>query len=80
MGLKGLDQGLKWWGCQDLNLGPIGYEPTALTTELHPLVATYALPCIAMRNLQNCKKNRDNYIASRRAVLSSKVFDGSGSS
>src|SRR3982750_4712453 len=25
-----------WWGCLDLNQGPIGYEPTALTTELHP--------------------------------------------
>jgi hypothetical protein len=28
---------LFWWGWQDLNLRPIGYEPTALTTELHPL-------------------------------------------
>ena len=26
-----------WWGWQDLNLRPIGYEPTALTPELHPL-------------------------------------------
>ena len=26
----------RWWGCLDLNQGPIGYEPTALTTELHP--------------------------------------------
>jgi hypothetical protein len=25
-----------WWGWQDLNLRPIGYEPTALTPELHP--------------------------------------------
>ena len=25
-----------WWGWPDLNLRPIGYEPTALTTELHP--------------------------------------------
>ena len=23
-----------WWACLDLNQGPIGYEPTALTTEL----------------------------------------------
>lgn len=29
---------IKWWGCLDLNQGPIGYEPTALTTELHPRV------------------------------------------
>lgn len=27
-----------WWGCLDLNQGPISYEPTALTTELHPRV------------------------------------------
>ena len=27
---------LKWWGWQDLNLRPIGYEPTALTPELQP--------------------------------------------
>ena len=25
-----------WWGWQELNLRPIGYEPTALTAELHP--------------------------------------------
>lgn len=27
-----------WWGWLDLNQRPIGYEPTALTTELHPLI------------------------------------------
>jgi hypothetical protein len=27
-----------WWGQLDLNQRPIGYEPTALTTELCPLV------------------------------------------
>ena len=27
---------LVWWGHLDLNQGPIGYEPTALTTELCP--------------------------------------------
>lgn len=32
-----------WWGCLDLNQGPIGYEPTALTTELHPLATVYLL-------------------------------------
>jgi hypothetical protein len=26
----------KWWGYLGLNQGPIGYEPTALTTELYP--------------------------------------------
>lgn len=26
----------KWWGWLDLNQRPIGYEPTALTTELQP--------------------------------------------
>ncbi len=25
-----------WWGWLDLNQRPISYEPTALTTELHP--------------------------------------------
>ena len=25
-----------WWGWEELNLRPIGYEPTALTTELQP--------------------------------------------
>ncbi len=25
-----------WWGYLDLNRGPTGYEPAALTTELHP--------------------------------------------
>jgi hypothetical protein len=27
-----------WWGRLGSNQGPIGYEPTALTTELRPLV------------------------------------------
>ena len=27
-----------WWGELDLNQRPIGYEPTALTTELSPHV------------------------------------------
>ena len=26
--------GHEWWAFRDLNPGPIGYEPTALTTEL----------------------------------------------
>ncbi len=25
---------ISWWAHQDLNLGPFGYEPTALTAEL----------------------------------------------
>ena len=25
-----------WWGWKGLNLRPTGYEPAALTTELHP--------------------------------------------
>ena len=25
---------IKWWAYKDSNLGPIGYEPTALTAEL----------------------------------------------
>lgn len=25
-----------WWGWKELNLRPTGYEPAALTTELHP--------------------------------------------
>ena len=29
-----------WWGWLDLNQRPIGYEPTALTTELHPHMLT----------------------------------------
>jgi hypothetical protein len=29
---------LLWWGRKELNLRPIGYEPTALTTELRPLM------------------------------------------
>ena len=28
----------KWWAFTDLNRGPIGYEPTALTTELKALI------------------------------------------
>lgn len=31
----------EWWGWLDLNQRPTGYEPAALTTELHPLVETY---------------------------------------
>ncbi len=27
-----------WWGRLDLNQRPIGYEPTALTTELRPRI------------------------------------------
>ncbi len=27
---------LKWWGWKELNFRPTGYEPAALTTELHP--------------------------------------------
>ena len=30
------DLNMSWWGHLDLNQGPIGYEPTALTTELCP--------------------------------------------
>ena len=26
-----------WWGCLELNQGPVRYKLTALTTELHPL-------------------------------------------
>ena len=54
-----------WWGCLDLNQGPIGYEPTALTTELHPLVGidfeltqTHGLVCSRSTSLpppQFCK-------------------------
>lgn len=29
-----------WWGRLDLNQRPIGYEPTALTTELRPQVVS----------------------------------------
>ena len=32
----------KWWGWQDLNLRPIGYEPTALTPELQPRAVEFA--------------------------------------
>ena len=28
-----------WWAFRDLNPGPIGYEPTALTTELKALTS-----------------------------------------
>lgn len=28
-----------WWGRLDLNQRPIGYEPTALTTELRPRIS-----------------------------------------
>ncbi len=31
------DSILLWWGWLGLNQRPIGYEPTALTAELHPL-------------------------------------------
>ncbi len=27
----------EWWACLDLNQGPSGYEPVALTTELQAL-------------------------------------------
>ena len=30
-----------WWGHLGLNQGPIGYEPTALTTELCPHALKY---------------------------------------
>ena len=32
--LGGLWRNLCWWAHQDLNLGPAGYEPEALPTEL----------------------------------------------
>ena len=32
---------LIWWAHKDLNLGPTGYEPVALTTELWAPVQTY---------------------------------------
>ena len=32
--LGGLWRNLHWWAHQDLNLGPAGYEPEALPTEL----------------------------------------------
>lgn len=31
---EGSDVWLKWWAHLDLNQGPTGYEPVALTTEL----------------------------------------------
>ena len=34
-----IGRGLKWYGRQDLNLRPIAYKATALTTELRPHVA-----------------------------------------
>ena len=30
-----------WWGYLDLNQGPTGYEPAALTTELYPHIRKY---------------------------------------
>jgi len=45
-----------WWGYLGLNQGPIGYEPTALTTELYPQkhgggsgIRTPAAPCSALQ-------------------------------
>ena len=35
--LKTAEVKIRWWGWLDLNQRPIGYEPTALTAELHPL-------------------------------------------
>ena len=32
-----------WWGRLDLNQRPISYEPTALTTELRPLMCYHAI-------------------------------------
>ncbi len=46
-----------WWGCLDLNQGPIGYEPTALTTELHP------------RDARLRSRNRDEYIKPGAKVI-----------
>ena len=34
LGFVGLCEILNWWAHQDSNLGPSGYEPVALPTEL----------------------------------------------
>lgn len=63
-----------WWGGQDLNLRPIGYEPTALTTELPPLVDTqaYRLTDVSIADLVynqrvNVTKNKKLYKKSKLA-------------
>jgi hypothetical protein len=44
-----------WWAHQDLNLGPLGYEPIALTTELWALrpLNYFNKPTIAIKNSVN---------------------------
>src|SRR5690348_15735027 len=36
--MRELDRSSRWWALRDSNPRPIGYEPTALTTELRALV------------------------------------------
>lgn len=47
-----------WWGWLDLNQRPTGYEPAALTTELHPhrsfaIIANFAVVGYTKENMQN---------------------------
>ena len=38
---KGEEKAKFWWAFTDSNRGPIGYEPTALTTELKALACPF---------------------------------------
>ncbi len=64
---------MMWWGWLDLNQRPISYEPTALTTELHPRVHWYQniitdkQPFLLRANVQNRREKVVNY--SQRKTL-----------
>jgi hypothetical protein len=48
-----------WWGEKELNLRPIGYEPTALTTELPPHVRSdFQLSQVRLTNLALTQQGR----------------------
>ncbi len=56
----------EWWACLDLNQGPSGYEPVALTTELQALRFNASAPrgspeCVVYQrvNCENLRNDRD---------------------
>lgn len=66
----GYPGGVEWWAHQDLNLGPLGYEPIALTAELWARLKkqTLARKAIGKKTLCEDFFSKSAYTHSMRAI------------